>query len=278
MRASLVLLAATALGGCSGHAATPAGAPAPAVRPAGDPTTVRYTPTTGHYRYEQSLNSHQEAMGQVQEIAATTSMLISAAVTPGDSGRLNAAFTVDSVTAISNGATSSALDVLRGKIFRSVFSAMGRPLGFTSPDTSLASVQSGEMFREFLPTLPSGLAVGTTWTDTATSPPTSIQGMTVRTQSVRTHRVVGWETREGARTLHIATTGQYTISGEGEQGGAQLQLAGTGQATSDRYISAAGVYLGAITGDSTNVTVTVLSMGLEVPVRQVRHTTMTRLP
>jgi hypothetical protein len=172
---------------------------------------------------------------------------------------------------------AAALESLRGKTFRMVVTPMGKTVTFTPPDTTTMMALTGDMFRDFLPTLPASLAAGTTWVDTVNTP-AGTGPMRIATQSIRTHRVIGWETRDGKRALHVTTTGSYTLTGEGEQGGAPLQLNGTGTATSDRFISADGIYLGMTVNDSTNVKVNVVSMGLEVPVRQVRRTTVTRLP
>lgn len=283
MRSPMLILTAALLAGCGSRGAAPSTTPEPATRApaaAADPASLRYAPASGRYRYEQRQHATQEVMGQVQESEATTTLIVSAALTPGDAGNLNAAITVDSAsvaTQAANAATT-AMDALRGKTYRAVISPLGKTISFTPPDTMIGTVLSGEMFRDFLPTLPASVAPGTAWTDTVVAPPINAQGMRVASTSIRNHRVVGWEMKDGARALHIATVGSYTLTGEGEQGGSPLQLAGTGTATSDRYISAAGVYLGTTVSDSANVKVTVVSMGLEVPVRQTRRTTVTRLP
>lgn len=280
---SFAILSVAAVLGCGGRTAAPdAATPAPASRApaaAAEPTSIRYAANAGRYRFEQQQHASQEVMGQVQETDATTNILVSTNVSAGDAGNLNASVTVDSVTVQSAvPGAAGALEALRGKTFRLVVTPMGKTVTFTPPDTSMVMALTGDMFRDFLPTLPTGsLAAGTTWVDTVSTPAGTGQ-MRIATQSVRTHRVVGWETREGQRALHVTTTGNYTMTGEGEQGGAPLQLTGTGTATSDRFISADGVYLGMTVNDSTNVRVNVVSMGLEVPVRQVRRTTVTRLP
>jgi hypothetical protein len=284
MRRSLALLTTVlAATGCGGRAAPPSTttAPAsgrPAARPAADPGTLAYGVNAGRYRFEQSLHISQEVMGNVTEVDATTTMLISAALVAADAGNVGASFTVDSVSLI--GSVPGAADALagsRGKTWRAVFTPTGRPVSLTAPDTGAVTSQTGEMFREFLPVLPASLAPGTTWVDTVTATPNQ-PGMTMRTQSIRQNRVVGWEMHDGVRAVKIATTSAITISGEGESQGQQLQMAGTGTNVSERYISAAGVFLGSTVRDSTNLNVSVVSAGIDVPVRQVRRSTTTRLP
>ena len=284
MRRSFALLTTLlAAAACGGQAAAPAAstAPAPSRPPAAgaaDPATVRYGANTGRYRVEQNMHVTQDVMGQITEVDATTMMLISAAFTAAEAGNLAADFTVDSVTVTSSmpGAAEAAAGS-RGKTWRSVFSPLGRSVSFTPPDTGATASQTGELFREFLPTLPASTAPGTTWVDTVHATP-SQPGMTIRSQSVRQHQVVGWEMHDGVRALKVATNGVYTISGEGESQGQQLLMTGGGTNVSERFISAAGVFLGSAVRDSTSLNVSVVSAGIEVPVRQIRRSTTTRLP
>jgi hypothetical protein len=83
---------------------------------------------------------------------------------------------------------------------------------------------------------------------------------------------------EGVRALKITTTSTYTISGGGHQNGQEMTVAGSGTASADQFISAAGVYLGATAADSSNMVVNIVSMGMDVPVRQTRRTAVSRLP
>ncbi len=283
MRFPTLMLTAAIVAGCGGHNAAPASAPAPAATApaarAAEPTAMRYAAGNGRYRYEQVQHLRQDMMGQVQETDATTTLIVTTAMTPGENGNLNAAITVDSVGVTTNPAGNpNALDALRGKTFHAVYSPLGKSVSFTPPDTMAATALSGEIFREFLPALPTATVAGTMWTDTVVAPPVSAQGMRVTSTSIRSHRVVGWETRDGARVLHITTNGNYTLNGEGQQGGATLLLQGTGAALSERWVSASGVYLGTTVNDSTNVRVNVVSAGIEIPVNQTRRTTVTRLP
>lgn len=283
-RSLMVLAAASAAAACGGHTAPPATTSAPSPRgtpPTGDPTSLRYGPGTGRYRVEQSQHVAQEVMGQTTEANGSTIMLVSAALTAGEAGNLAATFTVDSITATSSLPEAiPALTALRGKTFRAVFTPRGQSVTFTPPDPGDSTLGGGDVFREFLPLLPSGaLTPGTTWTDTNNQTPGTVpRGMTMRTQSIRQHRVAGWEDHDGVRALKISTSATYTISGSGEAQGQQVQLTGAGTSTVDRYVSALGVYLGATMADSASLTVNVTSVGIEVPIRQTRRYAVTRLP
>lgn len=280
MRRSMIVLAAciTAVA-CGGHTAAP-GSAANAPAPPGDPTSVRYTAGIGRYRIEQSQHISQEMMGQVRDVDGSTTMLVSASLTGGAAGELAAMFTVDSVESASSLPGAAAiLARMRGKVYRAVYSPLGHATSYTPPDSGDAAAGEGNVFREFLPGLPSGaLAVGTTWTDTSTMNQRGTTGLNIRSLSIRQHRIVGWELHDGVRALRISTTGNYTISGGGEQQGQQMTVAGGGIASADQFVSAAGIYLGAAATDSSNMTVNIVSMGMEVPVRQTRRTSVTRLP
>ncbi|MFI5206568.1 MAG: hypothetical protein ACHQX4_01000 [Gemmatimonadales bacterium] len=275
MRRPLTVLAASlAAAACGGHTVSPTAA----ARPAGDPTALRYAAGTAHYRVEQNQHISQEMMGQTRDVDGSTMMLVSATLAGGPAGDLTAVFTVDSVEATSSlPGAAGILAQMRGKVYRVVYSPLGHTTSFTPPDSGDAAAGEGNVFREFLPGLPSGaLSAGTTWTDTTTM--NQGGGLSIRSQSIRQHRIVGWELHDGVRALRITTTGTYTITGSGEQNGQQMTVAGSGVVSADQFVSASGAYLGAASTDSTTMTVNVVTMGMEIPVRQMRRTAVSRLP
>lgn len=282
-RPLIVLAACLAAAACGGHTAAPPTASAPSAAPVagrGDPTSVRYAAGTGRYRVEQNQHISQEMMGQTRDVDGSTTMLVSASLSAGATGDLAAMFTVDSVEATSSlPGAASILARMRGKVYRAVYSPQGHATSFTPPDSGDVAAGEGNVFREFLPGLPTGaLTAGTAWTDTSTMNQGGAQGLTIRSQSIRQHRIAGWELHEGVRALKISTTTSYTITGSGEQNGQQMTVAGSGAASADQFVSAAGVYLGATATDSTNMIVNVVTMGMEIPVRQTRRTAVSRLP
>lgn len=278
-RPMIVLAVCVAAAACGGHTAAPAAATAPAAG-RGDPASVRYAAGPGRYRVEQNQHISQEMMGQTRDADGSTTMLVSASLAGGAGGDLAAAFTVDSVAATSSlPGAASILAQMRGKVYHAVYTPLGHATSFTAPDSGDASAGEGNVFREFLPGLPSGgLTAGTAWTDTTTLSQSGAQGLTIRSLSVRQHRIVGWELHDGVRALKISTLSNYTITGSGEQQGQQLTVAGSGAASADQFVSAAGIYLGGASSDSTSMTVNVVTMGIEVPVRQTRRTAVSRLP
>ena len=284
MRRFPVVLAIALAAGCGGHTAQPAGSstPQPAGRPAAvaaDPGTLRFAPGTSHYRYEQVQHATREMMGQTMTTDATTTILLSVTVAAAPGGNLDAAYTIDSVGVTGAADASAQLGALRGKTWHAVYTPNGKPVSFTPPDTTSVSVLGGEMFRDFMPSLPPGtITSGAAWVDTVVPAPQNAGGATIRTRSIRNSQVVGWEPKDDGRALHILTNGTYTIAGEGEQNGAQFTISGNGTATADRFVAANGTYVGAAGKDSASILVDVPAAGVQIPMIQVRRTTLTRLP
>ena len=276
----LLALAATLLTvACAGHrppAPAPAAAAAPA--PARDPASLRYVAGTARYRVEQTSRVTQEVMGQVHAADLSSRQLISVVATPA-AENLAVAVTVDSIDVTGPAeADLSGVAAARGQTFRLVLAPSGLVVSVSATDTTnllLRQVAIG--LHEFFPRIPtSPVAAGQSWSDTVTT--TNSGDVSVTMHAVRQNRVVGWEDRDGVRALHIASASTYTVSGSGEAQGQAVEMTGNGQSTRDAFISAAGVFLGSIESDSALINANVTSVGLTVPIRQTRRSTVTRLP
>ena len=277
-RLPLVFVTALAAG-CAGRTTPPAtSAPSPAA-PA-EPTTLRYVPGTGQYRLDSRTHVEQEMMGTTNATDITTAALLTTAAAEAE-GNLGIAITIDSlgITAPIGAADPAELRAARGKVVRLVVSPAGRSVSITPPEgVGPAVLQMALGLREFLPLLPpASTATGTTWTDTTTTT-TPNMGISVTVRMTRQHRAAGWEDRAGTHALHIATTATYVVTGSGDVQGQSIELSGGGQASSDAYVSAAGVYLGGAASDSALVNANVTSAGMVVPVRRTTRSTITRLP
>jgi hypothetical protein len=274
----LVFVAALA-SGCAGRS-TPPATPAPTPAAPAEPATLRYAPGNGHYRLESQTHIVQEMMGASNATDVSTAALFTADVAQAESN-LGVAITIDSlgVTAPVGAADPAELNAAKGKVVRLVVSPTGTPVSLTPPEGVGAVVlQMAQGLREFLPLLPPGsTAAGTTWSDTTTTT-TPNMGIAVTVKMARQHRVAGWEDRAGTHALHIATTATYSVSGTGDVQGQSIELSGGGRATSDSYVSAAGVFLGGASSDSALVNANVVSAGMVVPVRRTTRSTFTRLP
>jgi hypothetical protein len=282
-RRPLALAVALLSTACAGHRpATPAqSAPHAAVTPSTtvsrDPASLRYTAGSTRYRIEQSSHVVQDMMGQSATIDLGTRQLVSAVATEA-AGNLAVALTVDSVevTGAPPGADAP-LVAMRGQTFRLVMAPSGLVVSVAAQDSANALLlQASNGLRDFFPHLPGVPAAGQTWTDTVST--TNAGEVSVTVRMIREHRVIGWEDRDGLRALHITSTSTYDVSGSGETQGQALEMSGSGHSTRDSFVSASGFYLGSIESDSASMTATLTAMGMTVPIRQSRRTTVSRLP
>ncbi len=291
MRRTVVALTALTLAGCAGHSGTtPATAPAPggaaparAVQaPPAEPTTLQYAGGAHRYRIATQQHTTQEMMGNTTTVDATTNQILSITLAPsGDSLALRA--TVDSMS-VSTGnpmADSQAATTTRGMLGHTVTGSMtahGHMTNIQAPDTGLVLQQVVSGVKEFFLELPSGpLTAGRDWTDTVENRQ-EFGPINTTTKSIRANHIVGWETKDSTRALHVTTVSNYTVSGTGEVQGQPMELSGSGRSTTDRWITGRGIYLGAAEADSADMNVNVTSMGMSIPIRRVQHATVTRLP
>mgnify|MGYP001188949243 CR=1 FL=1 len=279
-RRPLALAAVLATAACAGRTPAPAAPRTAAVptapAPPRDPATLAYGVGTARYRVEQATHVVQEVMGQVNTTDLSSHQVLSAVVTQG-AGNLAMALTVDSIEMSDpTGVAGAGAAAARGQTFRLVFAPSGLAISTTAPDsTNPVFRQISTGLSDLLPRLPSSpIAAGQTWSDTLTQSAST----GVSTRFVRQHRVVGWEDRDGARALHITTTSNYTVTGTTEAQGQSIELNGNGVSTRDAFVSAAGLFLGSVESDSALVNANVTAMGLVVPVRQARRSTITRIP
>lgn len=256
--------------------------PAPAAAPA-EQTSVAYAAGALRYRVETQQHTEQDMMGNVNVFDATTTQLISLTLAPqGDALGLTVVIDSIALTTDAPGGAEAAAAMTRGvmgKRFTGTMTPAGRITNMTVADSvtdQLTQVMTS--IKEFLPELPAGpLTPGREWTDTVSN--TAAMGpMNMTTRSVRTHRIAGWEPRDGARALRMTTRNTYTVTGTGETQGQALELAGQGRGVKERFISAAGVFLGGTTADTSEINVNVVSAGMTIPIRQTERATVTRLP
>ncbi len=282
---AVCLLATAACSRGSGPEATAPAAAAPS-RPAAAPadaTSLRYMASSSRYRIETQQHTEQEMMGNSTVVDATVMQHVTVTLASQADG-LALTVVVDSVHLTSSApggeaAAAAAAAAMTGKRFTGSVTAAGRVTALSSPDSATEQVaQMMNGIRAMLPELPAGtFAAGREWIDTV-STTTALGPLNMTTRAIRTHRVAGWEARDGARALHLTTQSAYTVSGSGEAQGTPLEMAGAGRSLSERFVSAAGVFLGGSESDSAEINVNVVSMGMSIPVRRSQRATITRLP
>ncbi len=272
MRRLAAILPLAILASCAGAASTPD--PGPPL-----PVVVRYAPHQGQYIAVSKGRQEQEVPG-----GATTSEFgfrvhFATSVT-GPANDLRVSFRVDSVSeAQGAGFPSTEVASAAGVTFTGRVAADGRITEFTGGDTTVALIQQlYETFEEFFPPIPpEGVSPGAAWSDTATST-TDRGGINVEIVSVASHEAVGWTTYGGVEALHLTSHAEYVLTGEGTQMGQSIRLDGTGVRDSHYYLGVGGGYLGAHAADSANMNALVVSMGLSIPIVQVRADSLLRRP
>jgi hypothetical protein len=284
MRRSAAALLALAAACSSGRTAPPAqpapsGASAAAAPAAATPSTLRYGAGTARYQLQNNLHQVVDMMGQVNEGDVAQTYFVSTAL-GAQEPNLALAITIDSATVTSSSPFTGAqnTDQLRGRSFTVVVTPRGDFVSLGAVDSTVEGLaQVAENLKDLLPELPERIAPGAAWSD-STSQELPAPGAALTRFARREHRVVGWVDRDGSRALHLTTTSEYTVSGTGEQQGQLLEFSGGGRSVIDRFVSAAGVFLGGAGSDSSLINVNVVSMGMQVPVRSTSRSSITRLP
>jgi hypothetical protein len=212
--------------------------------------TFAYTPGTQRYRIEISTQNQRDQNGgrAPAEFDYTTTQVVTVQLARRSRDTLALTVTVDS---IEQGSTLDApkqdLSWARGVKLTGTISPTGQVYAFDAPanaDGNLRGLYDG--FRFFLPALPSSLAAGASWADTARQR-TGKRGEfdSVSTQKVVSSRVTGDTTYAGQRAWRIERTGNLSLSGQGSEAGKTLRVAGDGTIKGVQYVSASGVFLGA---------------------------------
>ncbi len=256
---------------------------APPTTPARNADAIRYGPSALRYVVHRRLHIQQALGDQTQAQDVGARIFVVAAITgPADSVGYPATFAVDSIVADSG--TPAPIVENVNKVRKLVFAGRVTPRGeFVNGVASDSTVAQGVVqllgnFRDFLPRLPSdGVKPGAAWVDTVESTQRGT-GSEVSRHTVTQATAAGWEDHLGARTLRVAGSQTYQLTGGGKNAGQPFELPGAGTGSGVAFIAADGRYLGGEWQDSTTLTVRLPVQGVAVPVVQVTHTTVAVLP
>jgi hypothetical protein len=269
LRLTLAALGAAALlGACATSPAAGGAASAAAAAPAG----FAYAPGSHRYRIVVSTVASQEMMGQRTTDSGTVTRIVSVALAPRAGDTLSVTYSVDSIaTTTTNPQARDLIMAQKGRSASGTLSPLGAPYTFEAPtvDSAQAMMRMAmESYRNFFPRLPSrSVKAGDTWADTVTQQFAN-GGLTGSSRLVLTSRVVGDTTFAGSAALHVARTGEITITGSGSQGGQPLELEGQGTVNGSAYLATSGLYLGADESQSMDITVQAPAMSLTIPITQ----------
>ncbi|HXV85303.1 MAG TPA: hypothetical protein VD793_01320 [Gemmatimonadales bacterium] len=194
---------------------------------------------------------------------------------------MTATIVVDSITRYEGNAGLTAdLARARGVAFTGLVTRGGDLADFRGGDSTVPILRElSDELRRFLPSLPpSGVAEpGIQWVDTTEQRSTS-SGVPLTIRAIAEHRVGEPGSRAGEAVLPIQTDARYTFVGTGVQGGQTFEVQGSGQRTTAEFMSVAGRYLGLVTSDSSNFTITLALSGLQITGRQSRADTVSVVP
>lgn len=273
-RAATVALLGTLACGPAGTGG--AGQPAPA------PERVAYAPFAARYEVASHGQVRQEPPGAPPWTATfELRYFLTARVDRAESG-LTARLLIDSIPVLRGSEFAAMGDDARraeGATFTSPLTPEGRLTDFqgSQPMNALLEQMSARL-GQFFARLPAGGATpGVTWTDTS-SLETESAGIALTVESVNRHEALAWSERDGTPALHIRTVSDYTVSGGGAQSGQDIAVDGAGVRSSDQYLAPDGRYVLVTTADSTDLTATVVTMGMAVPITQTRSDTLRLLP
>jgi len=249
------------------------------------PDVVRYGPSATRYIVTRHLHIEQAFGGQpqVQDVGARLFVTVAIAG-PTDAGRYRATFTVDSI--VPDSGTPDQLGTMMTKVRSLVFAGRLAPVGefdgVAASDTTATMnlAQFVGNFRDFLPRIPAtGAGVGGAWTDTVMLAQRAGGGdAAVSRRAVVRSTALGWEPHAGVSSLHIESAATYDVSGAGQNNGQAFELTGAGTGSAQSFLSEDGRYVGGESRDSTNLTVSLPTQGLTIPVIQVMSSTVTLRP
>ena len=237
--------------------------------------SAAYAPGTHRYRVTREAKSTQEMMGQTQSGTITTFEEFTLDLRPGAKDTMRFSITIDSASRQSDLPGAGDAPPAKGRKVSGQISPRGVVHQFDRDTTASDDISAG--YRTFLPHLPAGgITAGRTWTDTVRTPfnQGGIEGSTV---TVIASRVLGDTTIGGEKAWRVERTGALSMSGTGNQNGADLILAGTGTANGVSYLATSGVYLGAASTQNLKISIEVPAASMTIPIDQTTVTKIERV-
>ena len=238
-----------------------------------------YTPFSSRYRVVSSMQISQVMQGQSMDSEMSSNQLNSL-VLAKDGGALALTITLDSITATSTGAAPPAdPNAAVGLKFTGKMAPDGHVVSSTVTDKSGNPSDSpfAASLRSFLPRLKVGATAGMTWADTTTTSRPQ-NGGTVTTVITTVYTLVGDTTVGTAKDWKLASVATGTVSGTGNQGGADYTIKGNINGTGTLIVGAGGALRGADLASDAKMTIDVPIAGMQIPVTQKQTMKITRVP
>jgi hypothetical protein len=178
------------------------------------------------------------------------------------------------MTSSAQGDMSPNMSAIKGKTFDMVLSPLGSEVDVSGAEAITYDIATetrnlGSAFKTFFPDMPGKpVKVGDTWPSTdATEEKGSSMNIRVDLQNANT--VEGFETVDGMECARISTQVTGTITGTGNQGGADLTFSGTSKGKTVWYFAVKeGTYVKGTSESTTQMSVDVAAAGMTIPVTQ----------
>jgi hypothetical protein len=238
-----------------------------------------YAPASARYRITASTKTSQNMMGQVQEFETSASQLLSLSVAKaGDA--LTLTMTLDSAT-ITTTSPEPAPDLSEaiGMKFTGSMAVDGKVASSEVTDKTGAPSKSplAGNLRSILPRLKLGATSGATWVDSSTIV-TKQNDAEVTAATAVTFTLAGDTTVAGVKAWKIVGASAGKLSGTGNRMGTDYTLTGDVKGISTSLVSMTGMLLGVTVDSDTNLTATVESAGMTIPIVQKTTTKIEKLP
>ncbi|MHB1313078.1 MAG: hypothetical protein ACYC3L_13765 [Gemmatimonadaceae bacterium] len=238
-----------------------------------------YSPVEAKYRVISNTTTSQVMMGQAQEFETKANQLLALSVKKaGDA--LSLTMTLDSAT-VTTTAPQPAPDMTEalGMKFAATMGLDGKVATSAVTDRTGAPSMSqlAGNFRTILPRLLVGATVGATWTDSSSNT-TKQEDAEVVTSTTSAYSLAGDTLVAGVKAWKITATSISKVTGHGNRMGADYTITGDVKGLVTAVVSTAGVLLGEASDADSNLTVTVESAGMTIPIAQKTSTRIDRLP
>ena len=229
--------------------------------------SFEYAPGKTTYRISQSQKMTQEAMGQKNEMEATSSQVVTVALARSARDTLTMNVTVDSISS-SMGMPQMAEDLM-GLMVTAKLSPAGTVYS-SKADNNKGGAEAAPLVQAlggFLPTLRPRLSTGATWQDTTVAK-LNQNGLEIERKTVSTYRVEGDTTIAGQRSWKITRADSVVLSGSGNTASGPLTMEGTSKSNGMVFVTSKGVYLGGEGTEDARLRFVVAANGMEVGMTQ----------
>ena len=285
-----ILGVAMACASSRASAPPPVTPPGPTIRvpdappPPASPRPVRFGPSALRYVIRRQISATQTFQGQTSSSRLGFRLFVHATVRgPADSLGYPATFTVDSIVADSGVTLPVTINLAaaRGLSYSGVLAPDGELKNSTASDTIIARGLSQVLanFRDFYPGIPAGgLTLNAAWIDTTSRTDRAGIFDRVTVTTIARSRAAAIEELAGAHAIRLEVDAILAITGAGNQGGQDLDLAGKGTRHATEYVAVDGRFLGGESLDSTDLEIAVPAQGQVVSIKQIAKSIVQVLP